>query len=114
MRSHEKALEQQTAVAESSAALAADAGGREPHGRIFDKLFSANYVAAGRGYAAAGVFNKRACHEIDTELRGLVLAGELTVAVVYHDCYIWSNTFDSCAYIAYFLGREGFAVFIAS
>ena len=113
MRSHEESLKQQTVVAESSAALASDARRRETHSRIFNKVFSADYISARRSKAAARVFNKWSCHKVNAKLRRLMLAGKLTIAVIHHDRNVWRNALDSTAYIAYLFCRQGFAVIIA-
>ena len=48
------------------------------------KVCPARNVPARRRNAAAGVFDKAACHQVCPALRGFFLLGELTIAVIHH------------------------------
>ena len=114
MRRHEKALEKKSVIAERGSAFATYSGRCQTHCGVFDEVLSADNISARRRKSAAGVFDKRTGHDVNAVLGRLMLAGELTVAVIDHNGDIRRNALDCAAYLADFFGRECLAVFIAS
>ena len=81
----EETLVQRGHEAEVCADLLPEAGRGEAVGAAVDTFLRAADVAADRGKAAAGVFNKAADDHICAEIARLVRLDKFTVAVVDHD-----------------------------
>ena len=83
MGSQEQALVQKPVVGEQSSQFGADAGGGQPVGSEFNKIFPADDIAAGWSDAAARILDKRAGGYIGAHRGGFQRFHKLAIAVVH-------------------------------
>ncbi|MNG08969.1 hypothetical protein D3C84_923630 [compost metagenome] len=92
--------------AEHGPDLAPNAGGGQSVRGELHEVASPGDIAARRGDAAAGVFDQRAGHQIDANLRRLFQLGELPIAIVYEDNQLGVDLFDKSDHFTDLGNRE--------
>ena len=114
MRREKQALIQQAVLSHRAAALAADARRGQFVRGVLHQIRTARDIAAGRGQAAARVFDQRAGNQIRADLGRLDLLDKLAIAVVHQDCSLRIGLPHSRADLPDLCAGQGFAHRIAA